>query len=100
MTSLLWSKGYDARCVVVDRPTKLRHLIPTTTAITAEELGTLFCDRLFRYHGLLDFFGPRAAIHLPLLEIPISCLKIDRRLLTAFHPQTDGQTEQVKVMVE
>jgi len=64
--------------MVVDRPTKQRHLIPTTTAITAEELGTLFCDRVFRYHGLQDCFGPRAAIHFPLLKIPISYLKIDR----------------------
>ena len=33
---------------------KQRHLIPCTTKITAEELGTLFCDRVFHYHRLPD----------------------------------------------
>ena len=52
VTGLPWSKGYNAICVVVDHLTKQRHLIPCTTTFTADELGTLFCDRVFRYHGL------------------------------------------------
>jgi len=86
VTGLPQSKGYDAVCVVVDRLTKQRHLIPCTSTITAVELGTLFCDRVFRYHGLPETIvsdrGPQFASrfwrHL------CSCLKIDARLSTAF----------------
>ena len=88
--------------MVVDRLTKLRHLIPFTTTITAEGLVDLFCDRIFRYHGLpetiVSIRGPEFASrfwrHL------CSCLKIDPRLSTAFHPQTDEQTEWVNAVVE
>jgi len=95
VTGLPRSKGYDAICVVVDRLTKQRHLIPCTTTITAEELGVLFCDRVVRYHGLPETIvsdrGPQFASRF--WKHLCSCLKIDARLSTAFHPQTDGQTE-------
>jgi len=67
VTGLPQSKGYDAVCVVVDHLTKQRNLIPCTTVITAEELGTFFCDRVFRYHGLPEAIvsdrGPQFASH-------------------------------------
>ena len=95
VTGLPQSKGYNAICVVVDHLTKQRHLIPCTTTFTADELGTLFCDRVFRYHGLLETIvldrGPQFASRF--WKHRCSCLKIDTRLSTAFHPQTDGQTE-------
>jgi transposase InsO family protein len=102
VTGLPRSKDFDAICVVVDRLTKQRHLIPCTTTITAEGLADLFCDRVFRYHGLPETIisdrGPQFASrfwnHL------CACLKIDPRLSTAFHPQTDGQTERVNAVVE
>jgi len=56
VTGLPRSKGHDAICVVVDRLTKQRNLIPCTMTITAEELGTLFWDRVFHYHGLPETF--------------------------------------------
>ena len=102
MTGLPRSKGYDAICVVVDHLTKQRHLIPCTTTITVEELGTLFCDRVFHYHGLPETIvsdrGPQFASHF--WKHLCSCLKIDARLSTAFHPPMDGQTERVNAVVE
>jgi len=102
VTGLLRSKGFYAICVIVDHLTKQRYLIPCTTTITAEGLEDLFCDRIFRYHGLQETIvsdrGPQFASrfwrHL------CSCLKIDLRLSTTFHSQTDGQTEQVNAVVE
>jgi len=88
--------------MVVDRLTKQRHLIPCTTTITAEGLVDLICDRIFHYHGLSETIvsdrGPQFASrfwrHL------CSCLKIDSHLSTAFHAQTDGQTERVNAVVK
>jgi len=102
VTGLPPSKGYGAICVFVDHLTKQRHLLPCTTTITAEGLVELFCDRIFRYHGLPETIvsdrGPQFAFrfwkHLR------SCLKIDPRLSTAFHPQTDGQTERMNAGME
>jgi len=102
VTGLPPSKGYDAICVFVDRLTKQRHLLPCTTTITAEGLAELICDRVFRYHGLPETivsdrglqFASRFWKHL------CSCLKIDPRLSTAFHPQTDGQTERMNAVME
>ena len=102
VTGLQRSKGFDAICVVVDRLTKQRHLIPCTTTITAEGLVDLFCDSIFHYNGLPETIvsdrGPEFASrfwrHL------CSCLKIDSRLSNAFQSQTDGQTERVNAVVE
>jgi len=102
VTGLPRSKGFDAICVVVDRLTKQRHLMPCTTTITVEGLVDLFCDWIFRYHGLPEMIvsdrGPQFASqfwrHL------CSCLKIDPRLSTAFHPQTDRQTCDTGVVLQ
>ena len=102
VTGLPRSKELDAICVVFDRLTKQRYLIPCTTTITAEGLVDLFCDRIFRYHGLPETIvsdrGPQFASRF--WKHLCSCLKIDLHLSTAFHPQTDGRTERVKAVVE
>jgi hypothetical protein len=36
---------------VMDRLTKMIHLIPTTTTVTATQLAQLFLDRIVVYHG-------------------------------------------------
>jgi len=102
VTGLPRSKGNDAICVVVDRLTKQRHLIPCTTTITAEELGTLFCDRVFRYHRLPETIVSDRELPFAshFWKHQCSYLKIDAQLSTAFHPQTDGQTERVNAVVE
>ena len=42
VVDLLWSNGCDAICVVVDRLTKQRHLVPCTSTIDAKDLANLF----------------------------------------------------------
>jgi transposase InsO family protein len=93
---------YDAIWVVVDRLTKDRHLVPCHTTVDAESLADLYIQHIFRLHGLprtivsdrgpqfaADFWG-RLCSH----------LGIDRRLSTAFHPQTDGQMERINAVME
>jgi hypothetical protein len=52
VTGLPWSEGYDAIWVVVDRFTKMRHLVPCRTTTDASQLAEMFIDRIWRYHGL------------------------------------------------
>jgi len=102
VTGLPPSKRFNAICVVVDRFTKQRHLIPCKTTITAEELAQLFCDRVFCSHGLpktiVSDRGPHFASHF--WKHLCHSLKIEPRLSTAFHPQTDSQTERINAVVE
>jgi hypothetical protein len=43
--------GYDAVCVFVDRLTKMVHLAPTATTVTAEQTARLLFDNVVRLHG-------------------------------------------------
>ena len=46
------SKGYDAIWVVVDRLTKLRHMVPCKSTCTSEDLADLFLHNVWKNHGL------------------------------------------------
>jgi len=67
----------------------------------AEGLTDLFCDRIFRYQGLPETIvsdrGPQFASHFG--KHLCFCLKIELQLLTAFHPETDGQTERMNAIM-
>jgi hypothetical protein len=52
MVSLPLSKGFDAIMVVVDRFSKMAHIIPITESATAQEMGRLFFTHVFKHHGL------------------------------------------------
>jgi transposase InsO family protein len=89
------SDGFDAIWVVIDCLTKLRHFAPCSTAIDAEGLAELFLANIFRLHGLPDTIvsdrGPQFASRF--WKHLCNSLKIEPHLSTAFHPETDGQTE-------
>jgi len=102
VTGLPWSQGYDAILVVVDRLTKMRHLIPCLTSTSAEDLANLFLENVWRLHGLPDGIvsdrGPQfASIFWRSL---CKRLQIQPWLSTAFYPQSDGQTERVNAIME
>jgi len=102
ITKLLLAQGYDSILVVVDRLTKMVHFIPTTEKTSAEGLARLFRDNVWKLHGLpksiISDMGPQFAARImrELNEI----LGIKSKLSTAFHPQTDGQTERVNQELE
>jgi hypothetical protein len=102
VTGLPTSKKCNTIWVVVDRLTKARHLIPSESTIDAEGLADLFMQHVFKLHGLpltiVTDRGPQFAADF--WGRLCSRLGIDRRLSTAFHPQTDGQTERVNAVME
>jgi len=102
ITKLPLAQRYDSILVVMDRLTKIVHFIPTTEKTSAEGLARLFRDNVWKLHGLPESIildrGPQFAAGLmrELNEI----LGIKSKLLTAFYPQTDGQTERVNQELE
>ena len=74
---------------------KMTHFVATTEGISAEGLVRLFMDNIWKLYGLPESIvsdrGPQFAVELT-KELN-RVLGIKTKLLTSFHPQTDGQTE-------
>jgi transposase InsO family protein len=89
------SNGYDSILVVVDWFSKMSHLIPTNESITAVDIAKLYLDNIFRLHGLpkewTTDWGPQFASQV-MKEIH-KLLGIKTSISTAYHPQSDSQTE-------
>ena len=102
ITKLPLAQGYDSILVIIDRFTKMVHFVPMTKKTTAEGLARLFRDNVWRLHGLPESIisdrGPQfvAGLMRELNEM----LEIKTKLSTAFHPQTDGQTERMNQELE
>jgi len=97
ITKLPLAQGYNAILVVCNRFSKMVHFIVTTEKTTAEGLARLFRDQMWKLHGLpksiiLDRGVQFAAGMIKELN---NLLGIQTKLLTAYHPQTDGQTERI-----
>ena len=92
----------DAILVVYDRLSKMTHFVATTEGTLAEGLARLFGDNIWKLHRLPESVvsdrGPQFAAELT-KELN-RMLGIETRLSTAFHPQMDGQTEQMNQELE
>ena len=92
----------NAILVVYDRLSKMAHFVATMEGTLAEELARLFWDNVWKLHGLPESVvsdrGPQFAAELT-KELN-RMLGIKTKLSTAFHPQTDGQTERMEQEVE
>ena len=102
ITKLLTVAGKDAILVVCNRLSKMTHFVATTEGTIVEGLARLFRDNVWRLHGLPESVvsdrGPQFAAELT-RELN-RMLDIQTRLLTAFHSQTDGQTERMNQELE
>jgi len=96
------SKGYTAVLVVVDRFTKMAHFIPTTDDVDAEGTVSLFLSRIVSAHGLPDdIVSDRGTTFVAqFTQSVMQALGVTQNLSTAFHPQTDGQTERTNATLE
>jgi hypothetical protein len=87
--------------VVVDRLTKMRHFIPTTT-LEAEELADRFIERVYSLHGVPEtIISDRGTQFVSAFWRALSArLGVALRPSSAFHPQTNGQTERINAELE
>jgi len=102
ITKLPLAQGYDSILVVVDQLTKIVHFIPTTEKTLAEGLTRLFRDNIWKLHGLPESIisDRRPQFAAELIRELNEMLGIKSKLSTAFHPQTDEQTERVNQELE
>lgn len=102
ITGLPEAQGFDAILVVIDQSKTQMHCVPTTTETSTLGLARLYRDHVWKLHGLLNSIisdqGPQFAAEL--MKELNKILGIQTKLSTVFHPQTDGQTEQVNQELE
>ena len=86
---------YDSILVIIDRLTKMVYYELVKVIINAPGLAEVIIDVVVRHHGLPDsIVSDRGSVFTSKFWSSLCYfLGIKRRLSTAFHPQTDGQTE-------
>jgi hypothetical protein len=93
---------FDTVLVVIDKFSKEGHLIPTTQRATAKHTAKLLIDHVVRLHGLPEaIISDRGTQFTAKLFRKVwDQLGTDLRFSTAYHPQSDGQTERLNRDIE
>lgn len=96
------TSGHTALVVFCDKFTKMAHYAPTTVTVTAPALARIFVDAVIRLHG-----WPRTLISdrdskftSAFWQALFKEWGTSVAMSTAFHPQTDGQTERTNRTLE
>ena len=102
ITKLPLAQGYDAILVVCNHFSKIVYFIATTEKTLAEGLAKLFQDHVWKLHGLPESIISDRGVQFVtgMMRELNNLLGIQTKLLTAYHPQTDGQTERINQDLE
>jgi len=100
--STLGGREYDSILVVVCRFSKMVHFIPSRGDLDAPGLAETFHREIVRLHGPpKSVVTDRGVLFTSAYWSTFAqCLGTRRLLSTAFHPQTDGQTERMNQVLE
>ncbi|KAK8934655.1 hypothetical protein KSP39_PZI014259 [Platanthera zijinensis] len=95
-------RGHDSIWVIVDRLTKVAHFIPNKRDDSVETLAKLYVEQIVRLHGV-----PRSIVSDRDGRFTSKDWRLVHQMLgtklafsTAFHPQTDDQTERTNRTME
>ena len=95
-------QGHTAILVVVDKLTKMTHFAPCKNESTAKDIAKLFVDKVWKLHGLplrlTTDRGPEFANRF--IAAVCELVGTMHSKSTAYHPQTDGQTERMNKVLE
>ena len=96
------SNGYTQIWVIVDRFSKMAHLIPLLKKVTAKDIAKIFLREIWKLHVLLtDIVSDRdTKLTSHFWQVLIDLLGTKTKLSTAIYPETDGQTERVNQTIE
>ncbi|MBW0584252.1 hypothetical protein O181_123967 [Austropuccinia psidii MF-1] len=102
ITQFPLSNKFDSILVVVDRFSKMEIFMPAYGEITALDIAQIFISHVFSKHGLpVSIVSDRGSLFFSSFWTHLcQQLKISRDLSTAFHSETDGQTERVNQILE
>jgi hypothetical protein len=102
ITKLPLSGGYDSIMVVIDLLSKVTHFVPCKETYTAEQLAALFRVNIFRLHGIPEkiILDRGSTFVSEFWRALMHSLRITSGFSTAYHPQTDGQTERRNQVLE
>jgi hypothetical protein len=96
------ASGATAIVVFVDRLSKMVHLAPCKDETGAEGLADIFLNTVFKLHGLprelVSDRDPRFTSKL--WQSLLKRLGVTQAMSSAYHPQTDGNTERVNRVLE
>ena len=95
-------KGKDSVWVIVDRLTKSAHFLLVKTIDSTEALGKLYVQEIVKLHGIpLSIVSDRDSKFTSKLWGSLQrALGTELNFSTAFHPQTDGQSERTIQILE
>jgi hypothetical protein len=93
---------FDTVLVVTDRLTKYAHFIPYKESASAEDLAYTFTKYITGNHGIpKEIISDRDKLFTSKFWKSLTDqLGIHQKLSTAYHPQTDGQTERLNQTLE
>ena len=95
-------RGHDAVLVIVDRLSKMVHLVATSTRVTSAETFDMLATHVLGRHGVPDTIvsdrDPRFTGHF--WQDVTRLLGVRLNMSTAFHPRTNGQTERFNRVLE
>ncbi len=88
--------SYDSILLIVDRLRKMVYYVPVNVTINVPGLAEVIIDVVVRHHGVLEsIVTDRGSLFTSKFWSSLCYfLGIKRKLSTAFHPQTDGQTKR------
>ena len=80
----------------------MAHFIPLKTGVTAAELAQAFLRVIWKLHGLPDeiIMDRDTKITSLFWQKLMDLIGIISKMTTAFHPQSDGQTERINQILE
>ncbi|KAM2370076.1 hypothetical protein ACFXTH_047440 [Malus domestica] len=95
-------KKKDAVWVIVDRLTKSAHFIPVKTTDSTEILGKIYIQEIVKLHGIpLSIVSDRDSKFTSQFWDSLQrALGTQLNFSSAFHPQTDGQSERTIQILE
>src|SRR5258708_1527227 len=102
ITDLPLSHSFDSILVVVDRLSKQAHFVPTHKSLNTPGLAQLFITNVFKLHGFpSSIVSDRGSMFVSeFWKALMAQLQVHLNLSTAYHLQTDGQTERVNQILE
>ena len=102
ITKLSLAQGYNAILVVCNHFSKMAHFIATTKRTSAKGLTRLFQDHVWKLYRLPESVISDRGVQFVagIMKKLNNLLGIQTKLLMAYHPQMDGQTERMNQELE